>query len=87
MRSGILRVYPDAEVKVLPLADGGEGTVEALTLGMGGQLQNTKVTGPLGQKVLASVKPRSHLYESPDMQSSALSSSVGVATATPPSSS
>ncbi len=34
-----------------------------------------------------SVKTRSHLYESTDMQSSALSSSVGVATATPPSSS
>ena len=53
VRSGVLRVYPDADVKVLPLADGGEGTVEALTLGMGGQLQTTEVTGPLGQKVLA----------------------------------
>ena len=51
--SGVLKAYPDAEVKVLPLADGGEGTVEALTLGMGGQLQTTKATGPLGQKVLA----------------------------------
>ena len=52
--SGILRVYPDAKIKVLPLADGGEGTVEALTLGMGGELQSIEVTGPLNeQKVTA----------------------------------
>lgn len=30
---GIRRVYPDAQIEVRPLADGGEGTVEALTLG------------------------------------------------------
>lgn len=51
--SGISLVYPDAHVKVLPLADGGEGTVEALTLGMGGTLQRTEVTGPLGEKIQA----------------------------------
>ena len=52
--SGILRVYPDAKIKVLPLADGGEGTVEALTLGMGGELQSIKVTGPSDdQKITA----------------------------------
>ena len=33
---GIHRVFRDAEVTVCPLADGGEGTVEALTLGMNG---------------------------------------------------
>ena len=52
--SGILRVYSDAKINVLPLADGGEGTVEALTLGMGGELQSLEVTGPInGQKVTA----------------------------------
>ena len=51
IRSGILRVYPDAEVQVRPLADGGEGTVEALTLGTGGALQTVRVTGPLGDKL------------------------------------
>ena len=52
--SGILRVYPDAKINVLPLADGGEGTVEALTLGMGGELQSIIVTGPINeQKVTA----------------------------------
>ena len=53
IRSGISRVYPNAHVKILPLADGGEGTVEALTLGMGGSLQKVEVTGPLGEKVTA----------------------------------
>ena len=48
---GIKRVYPDAEVCVRPLADGGEGTVEALTCGMGGELQTITVTGPLGDPV------------------------------------
>ena len=53
IRGGILRVCPDAEVQVSPLADGGEGTVEALTLGMGGSIQKVSVTGPLGEKVEA----------------------------------
>lgn len=50
VRRGILTVFPRAEIKVMPLADGGEGTVEALTLGMGGVLQPIEVTGPLGER-------------------------------------
>ena len=50
---GISRVYPDAEVCVRPLADGGEGTVEALIAGMDGVYKKVKVTGPLGEKVEA----------------------------------
>ena len=53
IREGILRVYKDAVVQVRPLADGGEGTVEALTIGMGGELQTVTVTGPLGEKAEA----------------------------------
>lgn len=53
VREGILSVYPDADVQVRPLADGGEGTVEALTLGMGGRLISVSVTGPLGDRVEA----------------------------------
>ena len=49
-REGILRVCKDAAVHVRPLADGGEGTVEALTIGMGGELRTVTVTGPLGEK-------------------------------------
>ena len=48
---GILRVYPEAEVQVRPLADGGEGTVEALVCGMGGKEERITVTGPVGEPV------------------------------------
>lgn len=48
---GIKKVYKDAYVEVLPLADGGEGTVEALTAGMGGELHEVTVTGPTGHPV------------------------------------
>ena len=51
IREGILRAIPEAEVVVRPLADGGEGTVEALALGMGGKLETVQVTGPLGVPV------------------------------------
>lgn len=51
IESGIKNVYPDADVCVRPLADGGEGTVEALTLGMGGELEAIIVTGPHGRPV------------------------------------
>lgn len=50
---GIHKVFPKAEVTVRPLADGGEGTVEALTLGMNGHLEKVIVTGPLGRPVEA----------------------------------
>lgn len=53
IETGIKKVYSEAVTTVLPLADGGEGTVEALTLGMGGKLQSIEVTGPLGNKILA----------------------------------
>ena len=51
IREGILRAMPEAEVVVRPLADGGEGTVEALTYGMGGMMEHVTVTGPLGKPV------------------------------------
>lgn len=50
---GVKRVYQHAEVVVCPLADGGEGTVEALVEGMGGVFVTKEVTGPLGEKVEA----------------------------------
>ncbi len=45
---GVRNVYPDAEIVVRPLADGGEGTVDALTSGLSGRLEHVTVTGPLG---------------------------------------
>ena len=50
---GIKKAHKDAEVEIRPLADGGEGTVEALSIGMGGMLINVDVTGPVGRKVNA----------------------------------
>ncbi|ORT99313.1 Glycerate kinase [Anaerovibrio sp. JC8] len=45
------KLFPDGRVSVFPLADGGEGTVDALVEGLGGSIVETKVTGPLGDKV------------------------------------
>lgn len=50
---GIHRADKDAEVIVRPLADGGEGTVEALAFGMNGRIEKIRVTGPLGEPVEA----------------------------------
>ena len=49
--AGIRRVDPNAQVRVRPLADGGEGTVQTLVEGMGGEICRIKVTGPLGEPV------------------------------------
>ena len=51
IKDGVLKAMPEAEICVRPLADGGEGTVEALALGMGGKLVTVNVTGPLGESV------------------------------------
>ena len=51
VRAGILRAAPNADVQVLPLADGGEGTVSALTAHMGGRMERAIVTGPMGKPV------------------------------------
>lgn len=48
---GIYRADPTAETVVRPIADGGEGTVEALVHGMNGTFQKVMVTGPLGEPV------------------------------------
>lgn len=60
---GVKCVYPDAEVAVRPLADGGEGTVEALVCGMNGTMQTVAVTGPLGDPVVCEygIIPESHM--------------------------
>ena len=49
---GIRRVWPDAEVRALPLADGGEGTLDAVAA-CGGELSTCEVAGPLGDRVSA----------------------------------
>ena len=46
---GLRRVFPQGEVVVRPLADGGEGTVEALADSLNGRLETVTVTGPMGE--------------------------------------
>ncbi len=50
---GVRMVYPKAEIEVVPVADGGEGTVQALVDASGGKIIQQMVTGPLGEPVLA----------------------------------
>jgi len=53
MAAGWRRVFPHADVMLVPMADGGEGTVAALTAATGGELISAEVTGPYGAPVLA----------------------------------
>ena len=53
MREGVLRVVPDAETVLVPVADGGDGTLEALVETSGGTTRTAKVTGPLGESTEA----------------------------------
>lgn len=50
---GIKDVYQDAEIRTIPLADGGEGTVEAFIHATGGKRIEKAVRGPLNEKVKA----------------------------------
>ena len=53
MEEGVLRVVPDAETVIVPVADGGDGTVETLVDATGGEIRSATVTGPLGSAVTA----------------------------------
>jgi glycerate kinase len=53
MERGILTVFPDATVIKLPVADGGEGTVEALVAATGGERRVARATGPMGEPLMA----------------------------------
>ena len=50
-KNGILKAKPEAEVIVKPLADGGEGTVDALIEGLDGDRIDITVTGPMSTPV------------------------------------
>lgn len=85
---GVRRVWPDAEVRALPLADGGEGTLDAVAA-CGGELVTCEVAGPFGERVparmLVDVEHESAVIEmaeaagigySPCTESSALAAST-----------
>ncbi|HHW83609.1 MAG TPA: glycerate kinase, partial [Actinomycetales bacterium] len=49
--TALREVIPGVTVDLVPVADGGEGTVEAFLLAAGGQSHTERVTGPLGEPV------------------------------------
>ena len=50
---GARQALPGAAVEVLPIADGGDGLLEALLPALGGKIMRSRVEGPLGEKVTA----------------------------------
>jgi glycerate kinase len=50
IEEGVFRADKTADIRKFPLADGGEGTTRAVTMGAGGKFIKASVTGPLGKK-------------------------------------
>jgi glycerate kinase len=50
---GFRQIYPQVQYVKLPMADGGEGTVDSMVAATGGEIVRVEVTGPLGQSVSA----------------------------------
>lgn len=53
IKEGVKRVMPEAEIDEVPMADGGEGTVQALVDATGGQIITQEVCDPLGNRIEA----------------------------------
>ena len=53
MAAGVLEAVPDARIDLCPMADGGEGTVEAMVAATGGEILTTDVYDPLGASIRA----------------------------------
>lgn len=51
IQTGIARILPDAQITTLPVADGGEGTMDAVVAALGGRYRSLQVMGPMGQPV------------------------------------
>ena len=51
--AGFRRAIPTVEIESLPIADGGEGTLDALVAALGGERRRMRVSGPLGDSVEA----------------------------------
>ena len=54
IKRGFKRVIPDAECLLLPVGDGGEGTVDAIKSSLGLEEKRVQVTGPFGDEILMS---------------------------------
>jgi len=53
MAAGVRAAVPGAEIRLVPLADGGDGTLDILSMAMGAGLRFARVRGPLGRPVRA----------------------------------
>ncbi len=53
MAEGVHRVVPDAETVLIPVSDGGDGTLETLVANTDGRVESLEVTGPLGEPLIA----------------------------------
>ena len=53
MEEGVRRVVSDAETVLVPVADGGDGTLETLVEATNGEIRSATVTGPIGKPVMA----------------------------------
>ena len=51
METGLRRIFPAATIEKIPMADGGEGTVQSLVDATGGHFQTRRVLAPLGDEV------------------------------------
>jgi glycerate kinase len=75
---GWVRAVPTAEVEQIPMADGGEGTLDALVSAMGGERHRARVTGPLGDPVDAEYATAVALGESIAVVEMARASGLGL---------
>lgn len=53
MSEGIRRIVPNADIALVPVADGGDGTLETLVEVSNGRVHDIEVTGPLGERLRA----------------------------------
>ncbi len=60
IKEGVKRVFPDAVINICPIADGGEGTVEAIVSANGGEYRKVSVKDPLGRPISAQYGYISH---------------------------
>ncbi len=54
IKKGVMKVFPDADITTISVADGGEGTVETILQSIQGEMIYEDVTGPLGDTITAS---------------------------------
>ena len=53
VQEGIRRIFPDAQILICPVADGGDGTLETLVESSGGKIMEANVTDPIGKPIAA----------------------------------